>query len=407
MPAALSREHIASAGRLGSGPALGPQVQGAAVLRRRELLAAAGLLPLAAHAGTVLKVGPRRAVRSLAAAARQARDGMLIEIDAGDYVGDAAVWTQSDLTLRAVGGRVSLVAAGAHAQGKGLFVTTGRRMRIEGLDFSGATVPDRNGAGIRLEAGSLTLLDCGFRDNENGLLTANQDDIELDIVDCDFGTILPREGKTHNLYVGAIKRLAVTGSYFHHGLHGHLLKSRAALNHILYNRLSDEIGGRASYELEFPNGGVAVVMGNLIVQSSTTENPHVISFGVEGATWARQALYLVNNTLVDQLPSGGIWLRVTPPQAEVVLANNLLVGGPKLAAEGYWTRRANFSADWSEFVQAARDDYRLKPDSALRGRAQEAGEGGGLKLAPTREYRHPHGTVALSGPARNPGAFQG
>ena len=378
-------------------------------MRRRELLGAAGLLPIAAQvaqAAPVLQVGPRRAVKSLAAAARQARDGMVVEVDAGEYVADAAAWPQHELTLRAVGGRVALIAAGAQAQGKGLFVTTGRRQRIEGFDFIGAAVPDRNGAGIRLEAGSLTLVDCSFRDNENGVLTANDEGIELDIVDCDFGAILPREGKTHNLYVGAIRRLAVTGSYFHHGLHGHLLKSRAALNHILYNRLSDEIGGRASYELEFPNGGVAVVMGNLIMQSSTTENNHVISFGAEGASWPRQALYLVNNTLVDQLPSGGIWLRVTPPQAEVVLANNLLVGAPKLAAEGHWTRRANFQADWDEFVRAARDDYRLKPDSALRGKAQQAGEGGGITLTPTREYRHPRGALALSGPARSPGAFQ-
>ncbi|WP_457322732.1 hypothetical protein [Roseateles sp. P5_E11] len=375
-------------------------------MRRRLLLAVAGLAPVAAYAGPVLQVGPRRAVKSLAAAARQARDGMLVEVDAGEYVADVATWPQHGLTLRAVGGRVKLVAAGAHAQGKGLFVTTGRRQRIEGFDFTGAAVPDRNGAGIRVEAGSLTLLDCTFSDNENGVLTANDEAIELDIVDCDFGPILPREGKTHNLYVGAIKRLAVTGSYFHHGLHGHLLKSRAALNHILYNRLSDEIGGRASYELEFPNGGVAVVMGNLIMQSSMTENPHVISFGVEGAKWEKQALYLVNNTLVDQLPSGGIWLRVTPPQAEVVLANNLLVGGPQLAAEGHWTRRANFHADWDEFVRAARDDYRLKPDSSLRGKAADAGEGGGLKLAPSREYRHSHTSQALNGPARHPGAFQ-
>ncbi|HEY0953920.1 MAG TPA: hypothetical protein VGE36_04130 [Roseateles sp.] len=375
-------------------------------MRRRELLSVAGLLPLAAHAGPVLKVGPRQAVKSLAAAARQARDGMLVEVDAGEYVADVAAWSQQDLTLRAVGGRVRLVAAGAHAQGKAIFVTRGRRMRIEGFDFIGCTVPDKNGAGVRLEAGSLTLVDCGFRDNENGLLTSNDENAELDIVDCDFGTIALRRGQTHNLYVGAIKRLAVTGSYFHHGLLGHLLKSRAAVNHILYNRLSDEIGGRASYELEFPNGGVAVVMGNLIMQSSTTENPHVISFGAEGARWPRQALYLVNNTLVDQMSSGGIWLRVTPPQAEVMLANNLLVGTPKLAADGHWTRRANFTADWDEFVRAAREDFRLKPGSGLRGKAQDMGEAEGLRLSPTREYRHPHGTTALAGPARSPGAFQ-
>ncbi|HEV6967811.1 hypothetical protein [Roseateles sp.] len=373
---------------------------------RRSLLAAAALAPLAARAAPVLQVGPGRAVKSLAAAARQARDGMVVEVDAGDYVADAATWPQHELTLRAVGGRVRLIAAGINAQGKGLFVTTGRRQRIEGFDFIGAAVPDRNGAGIRLEAGSLTLVDCSFRDNENGLLTANDEAIELDIVDCDFGPILPRDGRTHNLYVGAIRRLAVTGSWFHHGLHGHLLKSRAALNHILYNRLSDEIGGRASYELEFPNGGVAVVMGNLIMQSSTTENPHVISFGVEGATWPRQALYLVHNTLVDQLPSGGIWLRVTPRQAEVMLANNLLVGAPRLAAEGHWMRRANFSADWDEFVRAARDDWRLKPGSELRGRAQDMGVAEGLRLSPSREYRHPRGSLALAGPARHPGAFQ-
>lgn len=375
-------------------------------MRRRGLLVAAGLLPLTVHAGPVLRVGPQRAVKSLAAAARQAKDGTLVEVDAGEYVADVAAWPQHELTLRAVGGRVKLVAAGAHAQGKGLFVTTGRRQRIEGFDFTGAAVPDRNGAGIRLEAGSLTLVDCTFSDNENGLMTANDEGIELDIVDCDFGPILPREGRTHQLYVGAIKRLAVSGSYFHHGLHGHLLKSRAALNHILYNRLTDEIGGRASYELEFPNGGVAVVMGNLIGQSSTTENPHLISFGVEGAKWPKQALYLVNNTLVDQLPSGGIWLRVTLPQTDVALANNLLVGAPKLAAEGHWTRRANFSADWDEFVRAVRDDFRLKPGSSLRGKAQDAGEAEGMKLAPTREYRHPRGTVALAARAASPGAFQ-
>jgi hypothetical protein len=376
-------------------------------LRRRSWLAAAGLIPWAAHASPVMRVGPQRVIKSLAAAARQAGNGMLIEVDAGDYVGDVAAWPQHDLTLRAVGGRVRVIGGGAHAQGKGLFVMAGRRQRIEGFDFTDARVPDRNGAGIRLEAGSLTLVDCGFRDNENGLLSANGADIELDIIDCDFGPILPGSGRTHNLYVGAIQRLSVTGSWLHHGLKGHLLKSRAALNHILYNRLSDEIGGRASYELEFANGGVAVVMGNLISQSSTTENPHVISFGAEGAVGDKQALYLVNNTLVDQRPGGGIWLRVTPPHADVVLANNLLVGVPKLAADGHWVRRANFSADWDEFVLAARDDFRLKPGSSLRGKAQDAGEGGGLVLTPTREYQHPCSTVALPpGRALSPGAFQ-
>ena len=87
------------------------------------------------------------------------------------------------------GGRVRMLAKGAHAQGKGIFVTTGQRMTIEGFDFVGAKVPDRNGAGIRLEKGSLTLRDCRFQDNENGLLAANDGSIELRIEACDFGAI--------------------------------------------------------------------------------------------------------------------------------------------------------------------------------------------------------------------------
>ena len=90
---------------------------------------------------------------------------------------------------------------------------------------------------------------------EDRLLVLNSADgsvaarIELDILGCEFGPILPREGRTHNLYVGAIQRLSVRGSWFHQGHKGHLLKSRAALNHILYNRLTDEIGGRASFRM--------------------------------------------------------------------------------------------------------------------------------------------------------------
>src|SRR6218665_234346 len=385
---------------------------------RRDCLAGAAALSLAAVApsswatepGKTLRVGRNHAVKSLASAAAQARDGMVIEVDAGDYVGDVATWSQNDLTLRAVGGRVRLMAAGQAAQGKGLFVTTGERIRIEGFDFNGCIVPDRNGAGIRFERGSLFLRDCSFQGNENGILTAGDAKARLEIEDCEFGANLPREGRTHNLYVGAIAYLKVTGSYFHHGQIGHLLKSRAAVNHIFYNRLSDEIGGSASYELEFPNGGQALVVGNLIQQSSTTQNPHMISFCAQGYTWPNQELQLINNTLIDQRPSGGIYLRVSPGPAKVRLINNVLSGNPSFAGNGYWEQRNNFVVDFDEFVRAMRDDYSLKPDSALRGKAIDPGrsatQGGELALLPSRQYKHPRSSVTLSGPARHPGAFQ-
>jgi hypothetical protein len=51
-----------------------------------------------------IEVGPNRVIRTLAAAAILARDGALIEVEAGTYRGDTAVWTQNDILVRAVGG---------------------------------------------------------------------------------------------------------------------------------------------------------------------------------------------------------------------------------------------------------------------------------------------------------------
>jgi len=369
------------------------------------LIAALCLVTLTASA-RVISVGPGERIKSIAEAASLAKDDDVVEIASGEYRGDVAVWTQDRLTLRAVGGRVKLIAAGVAAEGKGIWVVRSAAMTVEGFEFSGATVPDHNAAGIRFEKGSLVVRNCAFLDNENGILTSNNPESVLTIENSEFGWNGYGDGQTHNLYVGAIASLSVTGSYFHHARVGHLLKSRAAVNHIFYNRLTDEAGGHASYELEFPNGGVAYVVGNIIQQGSQTQNPHLISYAAEGYKWPRNALYLVNNTLVDNRPSGGIFLRVKPGDVTVKAVNNLLVGKGSLDAAAPGEYKNNFTVDWNEFDLAAREDYRLKRSSKLIGKAIDAGSADGQALMPTSEYVHPRSTVTLQGVARNPGALQ-
>ena len=266
-------------------------------------------------------------------------------MDAGDYVADVAVWQQDDITLRAVRGRARLLANGAAAEGKGIWVVRAKRMRVEGFDFEGAAVPSRNGAGIRLERGSLFVRDCRFRYNEMGLLTNNDPSTVLEVENSEFAYNQRPDGHNHNLYVGQIARLSVTGSYFHHARTGHLLKSRAALNHIVNNRLTDEDGGTASYELEFPNGGLAYVVGNLISQNIRTENPQLISFGAEGYKWPRNEIHLENNTLVNPLPQGGVFLQVAPGADAIRAVNNRLVGPGKLESAGPGEYQNNVSVD--------------------------------------------------------------
>ena len=281
-----------------------------------------------------LRVGPQRAIKTISAAAKIAMAGTTVEVDAGVYLADVAVWQQDDVTVRAVGGRVRLIAQGAAAEGKGIWVVRAKGMKVEGFDFEGAVVASRNGAGIRLERGSLLVRDCTFMRNEMGLLTNNDPGTVLEIQDSEFAYNQRHDGHNHNLYVGQIARLSVTGSYFHHARTGHLIKSRAALNHIVNNRLTDEEGGTASYELEFPNGGMAYVVGNLIAQSAQTENPQLISFGAEGYKWPRNEIHLENNTLVNPLPQGGVFLRVAPGADAIRAVNNRVVGTGKLESAG-------------------------------------------------------------------------
>ena len=167
-----------------------------------------------------------------------------------------------------------------------------------------------------------------------------------------------------------------------HGRGGAFAQEPRRRKPYFYNRLTDETGGRASYELEFPNGGLAFVVGNHIQQGSQTENPTLISFGAEGYKWPRNELYLVSNTLADDRPGGGKWLAVrTDPGAKPVnlvvkALNNVLVGTgelgaaitpPQVAGNGdaagtkpfVMDIRNNINVDWDVFVQASRQDYRL------------------------------------------------
>jgi hypothetical protein len=63
--------------------------------------------------GRVLHVGPSRELKVPSQAAKEARNGDIVEIDAADYRGDVAVWNQNDIVIRGVGaaGRISMPTA--------------------------------------------------------------------------------------------------------------------------------------------------------------------------------------------------------------------------------------------------------------------------------------------------------
>lgn len=378
----------------------------------RRALAALAVACSATATAATLFVGKDAAIPTIAEAARIAQDGDVVEIQPGDYHGDVAVWLQKRLTIRSVGGMAVLTAGGRIAEGKAIWVFRHGNFVVENIAFEGARALDRNGAGIRFERGRLMVRHCRFSNNENGLLTGNFGDSELTIEDSVFSRAPRDRGPLkHLLYVGRIGRLTLTGSRFEQGFEGHLVKSRARENRVAYNLLYDGAGGKAAYELEFPDGGVAYVVGNVIGQSATTTNPIVISYGAERPVWERNGLYLVNNTLVSERPAGAWFLRVwsdrVPGDTAVLAVNNLTIGLGifTLGVRGRFER--NFPTFRGALADPATLDFRLPYGSLLHGAGAPPPVVNGGSLAPAAEFRLPVGTTALAmRESWSPGAFQ-
>jgi hypothetical protein len=358
-------------------------------------------------------VGPADQPAAFAQTLAKAKDGDVIEVLSGEYRGVVAVIPHRKLTIRGVGKRPVFLADGKAAEGKAILVVRDGDITIENLEFRGARVSDSNGAGVRFEKGRLKVLRCAFIDNENGLITSNFNDAELEIIDSEFARV-PRQVGTlpHLLYVGRIAKVTIRGSRFHRGFEGHLIKSRARETVITYNMIRDSGEGEASYEIDLPNGGQATIVGNVIGQSPNTQNPVLISYGAEGPVWDRNALYLSHNTLINEGWVPGWFLRVfrdrLPGIEEVVAVNNLVIGSGifRLGARGDFD--GNWPATLGMLYDVTTAAFELPPDSWLRGRAVDPRQVNGRDLAPRAEFEWPVGTRAIDTDRTrwSPGAYQ-
>ncbi|MGH7495718.1 MAG: right-handed parallel beta-helix repeat-containing protein [bacterium] len=320
------------------------------------------------------------------AAAAAARDGDVIEILAGDYSGDVAIWRQHNLIIRGVGGRAHLKAEGKHAEGKAIWVIKGTNATIENIEFSGAKVPSRNGAGIRQEGAGVLIRGCYFHDNENGILAGKNPLSDVVIENSEFAFNGYGDGQTHNMYIGQVRSFTLRYSYSHHAKIGHNVKSRALVNYILYNRIMDEDTGESSYAIDLPNGGLTFIIGNLIQQGPRTQNRTIVSYGKEGLQNPASAFYLINNTIVNDHMEG----KFVAIQAGTTIARlmNNIFSGPGTILTGPGEEVNNLISEKSGFVNAAEFDYHLTRNSPAIDAGTNPGSAHDFGLQPVNQYVH-------------------
>ncbi len=221
---------------------------------------------------------------------------------------DCATQHAGRITFKAVSpGRT--VLDGTTCDGKAALVLNGRGAVVDGVVFQNMRVPDGNGAGIRLERGSLDILNSMFRNSEEGILTGDDPaaSIRIDrstfsgLGRCDRGLSC-----AHSIYVGNYGSLTVTRSRFERGAGGHYLKSRAARNTVTANSFDDSKGRQTNYMVDLCAGSVGSVTGNVFVQGKDKENHSaMVTVAAEQRLHRSAGLVVANNT-ASQAP-GADW----------------------------------------------------------------------------------------------------
>jgi hypothetical protein len=280
-----------------------------------------GMFVLSEAGARELAVGPGRVLKVPSQAAAIAAEGDVIRIDPGTYA-DCAIWTAPGLLIEATGPGV--VIAGKTCAQKGIFVTEGADITVRGITFADATVVWHNGAGIRAAGDNLTVELSRFLNNENGILAGGSPDSVLRISDSVFiGNGACIEACAHGVYAGqAIYLLDIRHCVFANTRTAHHIKSRARNTVVRDSRIEDGADGTASYLIDIPDGGNALIQDNVMEKGPHSENPVVaISIGEGSANNSTGVLIVRDNVFQNDLPAPTAFIRNSTRTPVTVFGN--------------------------------------------------------------------------------------
>jgi MYXO-CTERM domain-containing protein len=348
-----------------------------------------------------ITVGPNGSMHAApCAAVAAAVENDVIEIDTtGTYEKDYCVIDKNGLTLKGVGaGRAKIDAKLEGVEvlplGNAIWVISADDVKIEKIELTGAKdSTKKTGAGIHQTGKGLTVTDCSIHDNDSGILVDDDPAGEVVVERSELGfNGIDADDDPGHIAVGKIAKLTLTGSYLHHGVRVTMVKSNAAENHILYNRITSETDGVSRYSVDLPLGGLTYVIGNVFHRAMGDEDTRMILYRQgQGGFNPSKELFVVNNTFVSDKPAIAIDTSLDTAAGDplpIVRNNIFAIPGaadpvsPKEALEAN-----NFKGDPS-FIDQSKFDFHLKEGSMAVDKGAPPEKGAGVDLTPKSEYMH-------------------
>jgi len=191
------------------------------------------------------------------------------------------------------------VIRGVTCGGKAAFVTNADTT-IRNLTCERHRVSDGNGACVRQQAGSLTLVNVEIRESQNGVLGKGGG--PLSIRNSRFtdlgGDCSVKCGRAHGVYYSG-PGLTIRDSTFRRPRdQGHLVKSGAEQT-LIENSTLDETGGNGSRIIDAYNGGNVTIRDSKLIAARNDGNPTVIGYDYEARAEPKVNRIVIEGGSVD------------------------------------------------------------------------------------------------------------
>ncbi|MGV6801182.1 MAG: right-handed parallel beta-helix repeat-containing protein [bacterium] len=288
------------------------------ILSFLSVTTAIGQVPFAEQGRTSITVGPMAPYQDLERAIRAAGPGGIVTISEGRYEAhDLEI--RHDITLI---GQGDVIITTNRIVKKGLLIPlAGVSLNIRNITLMGAVSYDHNGAGIRHEGKNLTVTNCRFIKNEDGILATGTDDSTVTILSSTFIDNGYGDGFSHGIYMSSGRKMIVEDSHFYGTRIGHHIKSIASQSTEIIRSEFDDRDGQPSYVIEVSGGGDLIISHNNIIRTTSAEQQTLFSYDTSRRGRV-STISITDNHITNYKPNARL-LR-NPENAPLTIRGNII-----------------------------------------------------------------------------------